>query len=99
VSFLEHPATMAFHLRGPNAELFTNLALPVVPPSLGGLSQNIFGVGATNEIFVVTGQLTSLSLIPEPATLVLLAGGSFTLVMRRRRLASISVARISEIEQ
>jgi hypothetical protein len=75
VSFLDYTAGMAFHLRDPDAGLFSSQALPVVPPSLEGLSLNFFGVASLDNNFVVTGSLTSLSLVPEPATLVLLAGG------------------------
>ncbi|MCB9849791.1 MAG: PEP-CTERM sorting domain-containing protein [Phycisphaerales bacterium] len=76
---------MAITLRDTTATAFSSDALPVGPPNLDDFEfARIFFLLQPNRLSPsVTGQLTSIRLVPEPGTLSLLVAGLFLCAHRR----------------
>lgn len=68
----------------PSALMFSDLSLPFAPPDISNLdsSHRGFSIGSNDNRF--SGELTTLSLVPEPATLLLLSIGCLVVIRPRK---------------
>lgn len=66
-----------------DATAFDDVLLPITPPPLDEFEGRLFSILADDDSFSALGTLTSLTLVPEPSTLLLLVGA--TLLARRPR--------------
>ena len=58
-------------------------ALPILPPDLSDWSSNLLHIDGVTRTFEIWGHVTTVEIVPEPATILLLGLGS--LLLRKRR--------------
>ncbi|MBI4718873.1 MAG: hypothetical protein HY763_13795 [Planctomycetes bacterium] len=72
--FLAYHIGLNIELVDSSQQMFSSDALPLLPPSLDSVDSARFRMGTSEELRVlVTGELSSFFIVPEPATLVLAA--------------------------
>jgi hypothetical protein len=73
------PDKFLFRLRDLSGTAFNSDALPLAPPALSGFGANrwqfLFPVPGTGGATHIEGEITSLTSVPEPGTLLLLGAG------------------------
>ena len=80
VDFLGQEVFLVLSLRDDDGRMLTSRALPLVPPSLDLAELAEFKLTSNDAPLAVVGDLTSLTLVPEPGSLSSLAIGAFTLL-------------------
>jgi len=87
VSFLNSDALLSFDLTDPTATIFDSRALPILPPDLSSIPEDLAYISLFRETedLSIRGRLTSL--VPEPGTLVLFVLAGVVIGLRRRRCA------------
>lgn len=78
-----YPTNFSFLFADEQSSVFDDIALPVSPPPVNEFEYTGFILRGDDDQFGVNGVVTSLTLVPEPSTLLLLVGA--TLLARRPR--------------
>ncbi|MCB9850515.1 MAG: PEP-CTERM sorting domain-containing protein [Phycisphaerales bacterium] len=87
--FKDYESNFSFLLADAQANVFASDALPEEPPPLGEFEATDFVLSGLESEYSIHGDITSLTLVPEPSTLVLLAGATLMAGCVRRRTSEV----------